>query len=166
MTVHSILQSLPRYYLKGLTLNICPLMDSSVFPPIGGAASPWAIRPIEEDVDIFDSSSDKDVAALGKSDPDASDNKACDKEIVGKFFIILNWRNCKSNSIFHPKKLKFSFSEKTTKIWKNLPLVLTLLSKNNCFVKTGGRFFQILWPSHNVWTLKTTIYLFWEIAKN
>ena len=20
--------------------------------------------------------------------------------------------------------------------------------KNNCFIKTGGRFFQILWPSH------------------
>ena len=29
---------------------------------------------------------------------------------------------------------------------------MTLLSKNNCFVKTGGRFFQILWPSHNVGT--------------
>ena len=28
-----------------------------------------------------------------------------------------------------------------------------LLSKNNCFVKKGGRFFQILWPSHNIWTL-------------
>ena len=66
------------------TLNICPLMDSSVFPPIGGAASPWAIRPIEEDVDIFDSSSDKDVPALGKSDPDASDSKTCDTEIFGK----------------------------------------------------------------------------------
>ena len=51
-------------------------MDSSVFPPIGGAASPWAIRPIEEDVDIFDSSSDKDVAALGKS---------YDTEIFGKY---------------------------------------------------------------------------------
>jgi hypothetical protein len=30
---------------------------------------------------------------------------------------------------------------------------LTLLSKNSCFVKTGGRFFQILWPSYNVLTL-------------
>ena len=49
--------------------------------------------------------------------------------------------------------LKFSFSEKVTKIWKNIPLVLTLLSENNCFVITGGRFFQILWPSHNVWIL-------------
>ena len=67
------------------TLNICPLMDSSVFPPIGGAASPWAIRPIEEDVDIFDSSSDKDVAALGKSDPEASDNKAYGTKIFGKY---------------------------------------------------------------------------------
>ena len=53
--------------------------------------------------------------------------------------------------------LKFSFSEKAQKIWKNLPLVLTLLSKSNCFVKTGGRFFQILWPSHNIWTLYTKL---------
>ena len=29
-------------------------------------------------------------------------------------------------------------------------LVLTLLSKTSCFVKTGGRFFQSFWPSHNV----------------
>ena len=49
--------------------------------------------------------------------------------------------------------LKFSFSEKATKIRKNLPLVLKLLSRNSCFVKTGGRFFQILWPSHNVLTV-------------
>ena len=27
-------------------------------------------------------------------------------------------------------------------------------AKNSCFVKTGGRFFQILWPSHNIWTLR------------
>lgn len=65
-------------------MKICPLIDSSVFPPIGGAASPWAIKPIEEDVDIFDSSSDRDVAALGKSDPDASDNKAYDTKIFAK----------------------------------------------------------------------------------
>ena len=37
--------------------------------------------------------------------------------------------------------LKSSFSEKATKIWKNLPLGLTLLGKNRCFVKTGKRFF-------------------------
>ena len=49
--------------------------------------------------------------------------------------------------------LKFSFSEKATKIRKTLPLVLKLLSRNSCFVKTGGRFFQILWPSHNVLTV-------------
>ena len=54
--------------------------------------------------------------------------------------------------------LKFRFSEKATKIWKNLPLVLTLLSKNSCFVKTGGRFFQILWPSHNILTLRKKDY--------
>ena len=49
--------------------------------------------------------------------------------------------------------LKFSFSEKATKVWKNLPLDLKLLSKNNCFVKTSGRLFQILRPPHNIWTL-------------
>ena len=69
------------------------------------------------------------------------------------------WQNCLWNGqeITIKQKsycvLKSSFSEKATKVWKNLPLVLTLLSKNNCFVKTGRRFFQILWPSHNVWTL-------------
>ena len=26
---------------------------------------------------------------------------------------------------------------------------MTLLSKNSCFVKTGGRFFENCWPSHN-----------------
>ena len=31
---------------------------------------------------------------------------------------------------------------KAQKIWKNLPIVLTLLGKNSCFVKTGGRFFS------------------------
>ena len=39
------------------------------------------------------------------------------------------------------------------KTLKNLPLALTLLSKNSYFAKTGGRLFQILWPSHNVLTL-------------
>ena len=28
-----------------------------------------------------------------------------------------------------------------------------LLTKNSCFVKTGGRYFQIFRPSHNVLTL-------------
>ena len=36
------------------------------------------------------------------------------------------------------KPLKSSFSKKAAKIWKNLPLVLTLLSKNSCFVKLCG----------------------------
>jgi hypothetical protein len=50
--------------------------------------------------------------------------------------------------------LKVSFSEKATKLRKKFPLVLTLPSKNNCFVKTSGRFFPILWHSHNVLTLQ------------
>ena len=49
--------------------------------------------------------------------------------------------------------IKSSFSEKATKFRKNCPLVLTLLIKNSCFAKTGGRFLQILWPSHNILTL-------------
>ena len=36
---------------------------------------------------------------------------------------------------------------------KKLPHVLTLLSKNSCFVKTDGRLFQIMWPSLNVLNL-------------
>ena len=59
------------------------------------------------------------------------------------------WVLIKSN--YHV--VKFSFPEKATKIWRKIPLVLTLLSKNSCFVKTGERFFQILWPSQNVLTL-------------
>ena len=44
---------------------------------------------------------------------------------------------------------KFRFSEKATQIWRNLPLVLMLLSKRQ---KKVGDFFQILWPSHNIFT--------------
>ena len=72
---------------------------------------------------------------------------------------IVGWQFCQSHlcsklsCFFQNVLVKFSFSEKATKIWKNLPLVLTLLSKNSCFVKTSGRFFPILWPSHNVLTL-------------
>ena len=39
--------------------------------------------------------------------------------------------------------VKSRFSEKATKIWKNIPLVLTLLSKKICFVITSERFFPI-----------------------
>ena len=53
-------------------------------------------------------------------------------------------------SIFHPSpkirvsclRVKFRFSEKATKFFKNLPLVLMLLGKNGCFVATSGRFFS------------------------
>ena len=62
--------------------------------------------------------------------------------------------------------LKSSFSENATKLWKNLPLVLTLLSKNSCFVKTGGRFFPILWPSHNVLTLSWQTLFFTSNGKS
>ena len=58
--------------------------------------------------------------------------------------------------------MKSSFSEMATKIWKNLPLASTLLSKKSCFVKTGERFFQILWPSHKV-LISTNVNLIWMI---
>ena len=83
----------------------------------------------------------------------------CDYDNESSFFSF--WGHgfsvwARATKLFYCKLLfpiKFSFSEKATKIWKNLPLVLTLLSKNNCFVKTSGRSFQIFRPSHNVWTL-------------
>ena len=43
--------------------------------------------------------------------------------------------------IFYPA-VKFSLSEKATKNWKNLPLVLTLLSKTAVLSKQVGDFFQ------------------------
>ena len=46
--------------------------------------------------------------------------------------------------------LKFKFSEKAKKIWKNLPLVLTNVKTN---------FFQIVWPSHNILTLSSLFLL-------
>ena len=42
--------------------------------------------------------------------------------------------------------LKFRFSEKPTKIWKKSHLFWGYWVN----VKTSGRFFQTLWPSHNV----------------
>ena len=39
------------------------------------------------------------------------------------------------------RTVKFRFSEKATNFEKNLPLVLTLLGKNSCFIKTDGSFF-------------------------
>ena len=49
--------------------------------------------------------------------------------------------------------VKFSFSEKATKNWKNLPLVWRYWVKTAVLSKQVGDFFQILWPSHNVLTL-------------
>ena len=56
--------------------------------------------------------------------------------------------------------VKFSFSGKATKIWKNLPLVLTprYWVKTAVSSKQVGDFFQILWPSHNVLTLHRHYY--------
>ena len=52
-------------------------------------------------------------------------------------------------SIYTNRFLKSSFSEKATKIWKNLSLVLTLLSKSQ---NKWDIFFKLS-PSHNVLTL-------------
>ena len=54
---------------KGFTLKQVPLTVSSTRPPIGGAASPEDIKPIEDEVLILDSSSDtEDTLAEGKSE--------------------------------------------------------------------------------------------------
>ena len=63
------------------------------------------------------------------------------------FFVFMSFRKITQKCFV---LLKFSFSEKGTKNWKNLPLVLMVLSKYRCFV--SGRFFPILWPFHNVLT--------------
>ena len=54
--------------------------------------------------------------------------------------------------LFTVSYLKFRYSEKATKICKNLPLFLMLLSN----LKESGRFLHILWPYHNIWTLLDT----------
>ena len=41
------------YYVV-LTLKAIPRTTSSVFAPSGGAASPWADSPNEDDVDILE----------------------------------------------------------------------------------------------------------------
>jgi hypothetical protein len=51
---------------------------------------------------------------------------------------------------FTTDRLKFRDSEEATKFWINLPIFFTLLSN----VWGIGRLFSILWPSHNIWTLK------------
>ena len=60
-------------------------------------------------------------------------------------FIFLNVfnsvRTINFRAFLHYIPVKSSFSEKTTKIWKILPLDLMLLSKNSCFFNTGGIFF-------------------------
>ena len=58
------------------------------------------------------------------------------------------------NWSFRANTLKFRYSEKATKFLKMSYFVLMLLSN---FKKTRWRFFQILWPSQNIWTLCTTM---------
>ena len=47
--------------------------------------------------------------------------------------------------------VKFRYSEKATKIWKNSPLCFDVSKKRGVF--------QILWPSHNIWTLHRQLFL-------
>ena len=54
------------------------------------------------------------------------------------------------------KALKFRYSEKTTKCWKISHFFLTLISTN---FKKGGRLYQILWASYNIWTLHRVLAL-------
>ena len=56
------------------------------------------------------------------------------------------WKLCNS-------PVKFRYSEKTTKIWKNLPLCFDI-TKYIIFKKVED-FFTFLWSSQNIWTLCT-----------
>ena len=58
--------------------------------------------------------------------------------ILNNFYALVRWGKL---TFRVDNSLNFCFHEKATKIWKNLPLVLTLLRKNSSFVKTSGRFF-------------------------
>ena len=60
--------------------------------------------------------------------------------------------------------LKFIYSEKATKIWNNLPLWRYWV-KTTVMSKQVGDFFQILWPSHNIWTLPCQDSS-WQLAEN
>ena len=50
-------------------------------------------------------------------------------------------------------RVKSSFSEKATKNWKKYLTCFDTTEWKQLFCQKGGRFFQILWPSHNVLTL-------------
>ena len=49
--------------------------------------------------------------------------------------------------------VKFIFSEKVTKFCEIFPLLLTTVHT----VKSKGKISQTLWPSQNIWTLKTIL---------
>jgi hypothetical protein len=55
--------------------------------------------------------------------------------------------SCEPASSFYPScVLKFRYSEKATKIWKNLALCFDIIMQ---FQKKVGDFLKILWPSYN-----------------
>ena len=64
------------------------------------------------------------------------------------FVWLLTWMacNCKQKDA----AVKFRYSEKVTKIWKNLPFCFDI---TKWFWKKVGDFFQILWPPQNICTV-------------
>ena len=67
---------------------------------------------------------------------------------LGSMVLSLNW-NTEANMLT-ALQVKFIYSEKARKIWKNIPIFLVLLQ---CQRKLED-FFKLLWPSQNIWTLK------------
>ena len=67
--------------------------------------------------------------------------------VTVNFVMFCQWfvgtRNGSFNLSNHCVSNKVELFWEGHRLWKNLPLVLMLLSKNSCFVKTSGRFFQI-----------------------
>ena len=56
--------------------------------------------------------------------------------------------------------VKFIYSEKATKFFRNLPL--TFIGLQYIRSKVRGRFRKILWPSQNIWTLFQSFHKRWE----
>ena len=72
--------------------------------------------------------------------------------ILNEFYMI--WYD---NKVFCLKMVNFIYSEKATKILRNLHLFWLALVP----VKKGGYFAKFLWPSQNIWTLNIVIFNFY-----
>ena len=127
-----------RYEIKGqkkskgslLSVLLGPFINS-IISAFGKLNQLWILWGICEDnfLDICSLEKIFEIVRVNTNDP-----RAPSGDSLSKLFLRITL-----GSLI---PIKSSFSEKATKIWKNLPLVLTLVSRNSCFVKTDGRFFS------------------------